>query len=35
MIFARAILGQELVLIGAIGLTLGLIYTYLRQRGAA
>lgn len=32
MIFARAILGQELILVGAIGLSMGLIYTYLRQR---
>lgn len=32
MIFARALLGQELILLGAIGLALGLIVTYLRQR---
>jgi hypothetical protein len=33
MIFSRAILGQELILVGTIGLAMGLIYTYLRQRG--
>lgn len=32
MIFARAILGQELILVGAIGLAIGLVYTYLRLR---
>ncbi|HEX6817185.1 MAG TPA: hypothetical protein VF120_02335 [Ktedonobacterales bacterium] len=31
-IFEPAILGQELILLGAIGLALGLIYTYLRAR---
>ena len=31
-IFERAILGQELVLLGAISLALGLIYAYLRAR---
>jgi hypothetical protein len=33
MIFARALLGQELILLGAIGLAMGLIYAYLRWRG--
>jgi hypothetical protein len=33
MIFARAILGQELILLGTIGLAMGLIYIYLRWRG--
>lgn len=32
MIFARAFLGQELILVGAIMLALELIYIYLRQR---
>lgn len=32
-IFARAILGQELMLLGAIALAMGLIYVYLRWRG--
>lgn len=32
MIFARALLGQELIVFGAIGLALGLIYAYLRGR---
>lgn len=33
MIFARAFLGQEMILVGAIGLAVGLSYTYLRARG--
>ncbi|HYM27212.1 MAG TPA: hypothetical protein VET66_03635 [Steroidobacteraceae bacterium] len=33
MIFAREVLGQELVLIGTIALALGVIYGYLRWRG--
>jgi hypothetical protein len=33
MIFSRALLGQELILLGPIGLAMGLIYTYLRWRG--
>ena len=33
MIFARAILGQELILVSAIGLAMALISLYLRQRG--
>ena len=33
MMFDRAILGQQLLLIGAIGLALGLTYAYLRARG--
>lgn len=33
MIFARAVLGPELILIGTIALAMGLIYTYLRWRG--
>lgn len=33
MIFARPILGQELVLLCDIGLAMGLVYTYLRWRG--
>lgn len=33
MIFARALLGQELILVGAIGLAMGLIYTFMRARG--
>lgn len=33
MIFERAILGQELILLGTIAVAMGLIYTYLRWRG--
>jgi len=33
MIFERALLGQELILLGTIGLAMGVIYTYLRWRG--
>lgn len=33
MLFARAILGQELILLGAIGLAMGLVYACLRWRG--
>jgi hypothetical protein len=33
MVFSRAILGQELVLVGVIMLALGLVATYVRARG--
>jgi hypothetical protein len=33
MIFARALLGQELILVGTIALAIGLVITYLRWRG--
>lgn len=33
MIFTRAILGQELTLVGVIGAAMGLIYAFLRLRG--
>lgn len=33
MIFARALVGQELILLGTIGLAIGLVVAHLRQRG--